>query len=989
MKLSRLIFFIIISAAFSVLFSCAPASASKTDQKNAIVISAEASDTEEYAAHVLQESLSALDGGDYPIINDNQSFEGFKYCIGKTSAYDTSDITDKPADSYNIVPFGNGLAIYGSGTRGTVYGVYSFLEDFCGYRVYTADSGMVSTSGKIVLPEKKIEYNPYFEYRNTDWRSGWTPLYSVANKLNGTLHGAVTHEQGGNISYLGGSNHTLSTLFCASEKYFESHPEYFALHEGERVPDQLCLTNESVYEIVLEEVLSLLKDSHDPKADLQIISLSQADNPVYCECDTCKALDSANGSQAGTLITFVNRIARAVKEKGYENVKFDTLAYMHTRKVPSAVVPEDNVIVRLCTFECCFSHPMDDADCPENVKLMRDLEEWSGICKNMYIWDYTTNYAFTLGIFPDFHVLQRNLQCFYEHGIKGVYEEGNYYIHMCDTEFGDLRTYLIAKLLEDPYCDYETDMLDFCSYYYGGDGKYIKSVIDEVTSSIKNHVTIYSSMTESFSINDEKAENIDHLWQMAENTVKTPDALAAIKRSKLSWRYVKAALGLREFKGTLEENKDEREAFYNDLISHGVEMINEWTSIEQDFKEYEQIPVEEWEYAGRYYYLQYELNGGTEGPPNQWCNVGASWIPETIPKRKGYRFLGWATKKNADAAEYSPGSFIYPSSDMFLYAVWEEASESDDSLTQSGISAPFDSYDLYIAGEKVDIQNADHLQDLNTITLRNEGYIRYDDSNRTLYMKDVDVIPSEDQENDGTAISYISRDNTALTIVVEGVCSLESRDCGPDSLMVMASWGDLNINLRQGAVLEIKASPCKDKYTNIGIYMDAGRDITISGPGTLKVSGAEARSDDGACIGLYAQGDIIFENDCSVNIISDTSSAVSIGCRLEGGNFTFNGNSQIQIQGGASGISYGMQLIGDGIYNLNADNWTGSMTVSGSHGAIRYEKGTNAGIKKDPKKIRMTGYIGTDNQKKTLLDKETYKCAMLQKYLKLDFEGCK
>ena len=682
MNLSKLILVFLICALCPAWVSYAEAA--NTDQEYAVVISSDASDTEVYAAQVLSEYLSALDGSDYPVIRDDQAFSGFTFCVGATSAYDTSDITDKAADSYCIAPFRNGLAIYGSGSRGTVYGVFSFLEDFCGYRVYTADSGMISTTGKIVLPEAKIEYNTFFEYRNTDWRSGWTPLYSVANKLNGDLHGAVTHEQGGNIEYLGRSCHTLSTFFCASDKYFKSHPEYYALYGGERVPSQLCLTNESVYEIVLEEVLNLLKNSHDPKADLQIISLSQADNPVYCECEACKAIDSANGSPAGTLITFVNRVARAVKEKGYINVQFDTLAYMHTKEAPSAVVPEDNVIIRLCTFECCFTHPMDDPDCSANTELMRELEEWTEICNKLYIWDYTTNYADTLGIFPDFHVLQKNLQCFYEHGVRGVYEEGNYYIHLCDTEFGDLRTYLIAKLLEDPYCDYEAEMLDFCSYYYGGGGEYIKAVIDEISAYTQGHVSIYSPMTETFAITEKEAEEIDRLWFLAENASGKSDALAAIERSKLSWRYVKAALGLREFSGTLEETINERESFYNDLISHGVEMINEWTPIEQDFSEYEYIPVEEWEYADRFYYLRFDLNGGIDGPPNQWCTISEIWIPDIIPTREGYRFLGWATEKNAVAAAYYPNDFIYPSSDVILYAVWEKAAESGNSGAQQG-----------------------------------------------------------------------------------------------------------------------------------------------------------------------------------------------------------------------------------------------------------------------------------------------------------------
>ena len=583
-------------------FSCTIGRAEADAEEYAIVVSANASSTERYAAETLQEYLNLLNHSDYKIITDDQPFDGFAFCIGATSYYDISeDIKNKTADSYILAPFSNGLAIMGVGSRGTLYGVHTFLEDFCGFKCYAWYPVMVMTSDKITLPEKKIEYEPYFEYRNTDWRSGWMRIYSVAHKLNGDLQ-TDAPEHGGNIPYLGGSScHTLSTVFCSSEKYFESHPEYFALHDGERVPGQLCLTNDKVYEIVLEEVFGILKAEHNPEADLQIISLSQADNLDYCECKRCKSMDEANGSHAGSLITFVNRIAAAVKEKGYHNVAFDTLAYTYTRKAPSLVKPEANVIVRLCTFECCFSHALDDAGCQRNKELIEDLKEWSEICNRIYIWDYTTNYAYTLGIFPDFNTLQENMQCFHKYGVKGVYEEGNYYVDRCDTEFGELRTYLIAELLENPYCDYDAKMLEFCNYYYGKGGEYIKEIIDEITANTKGHVDIYSRMGDSFSIDDEKAGKIDRLWTLAENAASgSSDALEAIERSKLSWRYVKAVLGLREFSGTLEENRDAREELYNDLIAHDVKMIDEWTWIEDDFSKYEMIPVEEWELAERY-----------------------------------------------------------------------------------------------------------------------------------------------------------------------------------------------------------------------------------------------------------------------------------------------------------------------------------------------------------------------------------------------------
>ena len=662
-----------------VSFSCTAGQAEAGSEDCAIVVSASASSAEMYAAETLQEYLYPFNNSFYEIITDDQPFDGFRFCVGATSVYDTTaEMEGKPADSYVIAPFENGLAIFGAGGRGTLYGVHAFLEEFCGYKCYAWYPAMVMTSGSMTLPQEKIEYEPFFEYRNTDWRSGWMSLYSVSHKLNGAYQ-SYSPEQGGNIPYLGGASHTLSTVFCSAEKYFDSHPEYFALRDGERAPTQLCLTNENVYQTVLNEVLDILRsEEYNSNADLQIVSLSQADNLDYCECENCAALDEANGSHAGSLITFVNRIASAVKEAGYNNVAFDTLAYTYTRKAPSLVKPADNVIVRLCTFECCFSHALDDAGCPGNSELMADLEEWSGICDRIYIWDYTTNFAYTLGIFPDFSTLQKNMQCFYTHGVKGVYEEGNYYVDRCDTEFGELRTYMIAELMADPYCDYRAKMLEFCNHYYGSGGEYIRQIIDELTACTKGHLDIYSRMGDTFSIDDEKAAEIDSLWALAESgAVGNEDALEAIGRSKLSWRYVKAVLGLREFGGRLEENRDAREALYNDLIAHDVRMIDEWTWIEDDFSEYELIPVEEWEYADRFFYLAYDLNGGTDGPEGQWAfdNV----ISDTVPSRSGYRFLGWATAADATEAEYQPGDGIDIESDLTLFALWEGTGDHSDS----------------------------------------------------------------------------------------------------------------------------------------------------------------------------------------------------------------------------------------------------------------------------------------------------------------------
>lgn len=490
---------------------------------------------------------------------------GIKFTLGFSS--------DIPDNGYVIETKENEVSIIGSGTRGVIHGVYAFLEKYCGCDWYTSTLYSIPENIDLVIPAgEKTEYTPYFEYTDTDWVSPRDVEYSLANGLNGSPYRTIPDELGGTVEYISDFCHTLGSQFCSRDTYFESNPEYFALHDGIRQNEQLCLTNEDVYNLVLDEVMTLLKERHDPEKSLQIISLTQGDSAAdakMCQCKNCKAIDEENGSHSGTMITFVNRIAREVKAAGYDNVAIDTFAYRYTRKAPSKVVPDDNVIVRLCTIECCFSHALDDENCTENVALMQDLEDWSEICKRIYVWDYATNYAHTLGIFPDFGVLQKNIQVFYENNVVGVYEEGNYYMNECDGEFGELRAYLLSKLMQNPYMDYNACMNEFLEAYYGKGWQNISQFIDmTIEKPVPNegHLKIYASMAETLGFTKDDIVKADTLWENAKNSAETEEQLKNIERSEICWRY---------WKGFNDFDKAETEKLIEDIKAMGITMTHE------------------------------------------------------------------------------------------------------------------------------------------------------------------------------------------------------------------------------------------------------------------------------------------------------------------------------------------------------------------------------------------------------------------------------
>ena len=539
------------------------------DAELRIVIPQAGTSEDRYAADVLQTYLSQITGKTPQIVSDDAASSGTEIAVGATDR-DTFDATGLKHGGYHIGRSDETICIQGAGEKGTLNGVYAFLREYCGCRWYAPEEIVVPKADTLSLPDAiDVTYVPRFEYTSTDWRTMCDDTIAAANGLTG------------NGCYIYGFCHTLATRFCSRDKYFDEHPEYFALHDGKRTPNQLCLTNPDTLRIVTEEVLGVLQTHHDPDADLQIISITQDDNGDYCECPDCKALDDANGSHAGTNVTFANAVADAVKAAGYDNTAIDTFAYEYTRKPPTNVVPRDNVIIRLCDIECCFCHTLDDEKCKENRDFMQDLSGWGKICRRVYIWDYTTNYWETTCLYPDFGVLQRNMQIFFENNAKGIFEEGEPSLDD-NAEFGELRGYLLARLMQDPYMDYDAEMQGFLNAYYGKGGeplyRFLQRVTEKAGASYRRRLGTFPRSEETLTcFTAEDVAFSDDCWREAKELTRDTPYFARVERAELCWRWWKCSNNKGTFsplRSTLYTRMRDREALYNDLKRMGVSYVN-------------------------------------------------------------------------------------------------------------------------------------------------------------------------------------------------------------------------------------------------------------------------------------------------------------------------------------------------------------------------------------------------------------------------------
>ncbi len=549
-----------------------------------IVHASNSAPSEKYAAEILQDYLRQICGLTIPIVEDDRAEGLYEIIVGKTNrepyagfSIDREDLGD---EGFVIKTLGSKLIIAGGQKRGTLYGVFSFLEEALGCRWFTSTLIEIPKLNDLKIPKMlDVKQKPYFEYRETDWISPKDKTYSLANKQNGNVYRVFSQKEGGNMGYAGLFAHTLAVEYVDPEKYFESNPEYFALgvRTGQRTSEQLCLTNPDVLSIVIAEVRQTL--ANNPNA--QIVSLTQADNQNYCACKTCKALDKHEGSSAGSMIHFVNAVADALKGE-YPNVLFDTFAFQYTRTPPKHVKPHDNVIVRLCSIECCFAHNLNSNSitCKHNAEFKKDLEAWKKICKRLYIWDYTTNYAHFLGPFNNFGVLQENIQFFAENNVKGIYEEGNYIAEVSNGEFAELRAYLLCKLLWNPYIDYNAEMNKFLRAYYGKGWQYVREYIDMTvkhSGKCGNHMRIFDEMDEggTLLLSAKEIAYCNDLWQKAALLAEDEESYNNVLRSELAWRYWKAQNKRDEFSRikNYDSWKDEHEALYNDYKKHGISLI--------------------------------------------------------------------------------------------------------------------------------------------------------------------------------------------------------------------------------------------------------------------------------------------------------------------------------------------------------------------------------------------------------------------------------
>lgn len=351
---------------------------------------------------------------------------------------------DHGRDGFCYRIFDKDIELEAGNEQAMVYAVYDWLERIVGCRYYSRSYEYIPLDANLTVCFEEYCFTPVLEYREILYKDYGIPEFAEKHKMT------PSSRRDENWGFWCHSFYTL----CPPEEYFDQHPEYFALYKGSRMREksQLCLSNPDVFHIVLNN----LKKHMEKKPNARYWSVSQNDNDAYCQCDKCREANDRDGSPMGSVLNFVNGIAEHFPDK-----VISTLAYWYTRKAPAVTRPGSNVHIMLCNIEANRGLPVETDE--RSGGSRQELLDWKEICRNVFLWDYCVQFRNLVSPFPNLRVLGPNLRFFAENNVRSLFSQCNREI---GGEFHELRGYLLAKLMWDPYADERQILTDFLNGYY-------------------------------------------------------------------------------------------------------------------------------------------------------------------------------------------------------------------------------------------------------------------------------------------------------------------------------------------------------------------------------------------------------------------------------------------------------------------------------------------------------------------------------------------
>ena len=615
-------FLITLAIASGAISAFAQADIIKPSGKTASIIVADDNDVNRRSAALLQDFFQKMTGHKAEIRHGAVKPE-----IGDVIIRDSknSRVTD---DGFRAATTSGCLEIEGRG-KGSIYAAATVLERYLGCNYWGTNEYEAPHRDSISLPVFDFIDNPAFTHRQSD-------CYAIrADSVYRDWH---RFEYPSDLFAGNYWVHTFNPLLPSAE-YGKEHPEYYAYFDGKRHPgkaSQWCLTNDEVFEIVAARIDSIFK-AHPDK---NMISVSQNDgNYTNCTCPKCKAIDDREGCPMGSLLHFINRLADRFPDK-----QISTLAYLYSMKPPKYEKPRPNVNIMLCGIDCYREVAFPDN--PSGREFKQALEGWSANCRNFFVWNYGCNYDGFATPFPDYHVMQPNLQILRDNGVKmllaGV-------VGVRGGDMPELRGYLISKLMWNPDADVDSLMTTFLRGYYGAAAPQIEKCLRIQQGALLGSgipLWLYDSPVthKDGMLSPYMLRTYSEIFDKAEALVAdNPELLARVRRARLPIQYSELEIQRVNPDKDVADIERKLDIFKQRAREGGLTMLNERRNTPDEYVDL---------YRSRYLTRATDtLAAGASvsfsvEPPAPYCNFSSTALTDGIHGGATFKdsWVGWEDK---------------------------------------------------------------------------------------------------------------------------------------------------------------------------------------------------------------------------------------------------------------------------------------------------------------------------------------------------------
>ena len=465
-----------------------------------IVQSNRATDPEKFAVEELATFLDRVTGAEFPVVAGVSLTadvgDAKRIYVGWTdhAARNGIDTAKLGEEEWVIRTMGDDLVLTGGRPRGTMYAVYEFLEDQIGCHWLDRKTEVIPSKPTLEIGPLNVRAKPRFWQRQLHSPTG-TPddkwRFMIRNKnYRYDFRGRPNDSQGrrdffpqGAFSRVASSRtgiHSFST-FVNGNDWFASHPEYFSLVGGKRVPaltgagpGQLCLTNPDVLRLTVTKLREFIAEDR-AEASAQGVSSPKVywitQNDVYrahCECTDCQAIVQREGGESGALIAFLNAVAEDI-EKDYPGVLVGTIAYNLTSTPPRQIRPRDNVLIGWCDVysKCDGIRPLTH---PFNSRNYKEITGWGKVAPRLAIgddyWTALSYYKYFPTPYAMIDCVASDIKLFADQGAESFFAETSDYM-AASQQFIPLKFWLGYQLLADPYQPVEPLIETFMDGYFG------------------------------------------------------------------------------------------------------------------------------------------------------------------------------------------------------------------------------------------------------------------------------------------------------------------------------------------------------------------------------------------------------------------------------------------------------------------------------------------------------------------------------------------